>query len=62
MIGFNISLTVLLNFDYAPAMKQDQTAYADQSSSSNQSVHKACDKRLKIIHLNYQNMELNSVP
>ena len=30
MIGFDISLTVLLNFDYALAMKQDQAAYADQ--------------------------------
>ena len=53
MIGSDISLTLLLIFDLC-------TNYETGPSSvcrSNQSVH----KRLKIIHLNFQNMEHNSV-
>ena len=53
MIGFDISFTVLLNFDLCTSYETGPSCIC----KSNQSVH----KRLKIIHLNFQNMELTSV-
>ena len=53
MIGFDISFTVLLNFDLCTSYETGPSCIC----KSNQSVH----NRLKIIHLNFQNMELTSV-
>ena len=52
MIGFDISLTVLTNFDLCTSNETGPSCIC----RSNQSAH----KRLKTIHLNFQNMELTS--
>ena len=53
MVGFDISLTFLLNFDLIQSDETRQSCIC----RLNQSVQ----KRLKIIHLNFQNMELTAV-
>ena len=53
MIGFDISLTNLFNFDLCTSDEPGPRCIC----RSNQSVQ----KRLKIIHLNFQNMEVTSV-